>query len=96
MGDFRTLFSPIKIGDLQLKNRIIMPAMGTNLSNSDGTVSDRAITYYVERAKGGAGLIITESCPVSAWAKHRTRCICGFDDSFLPKLYSSQIYKALK
>lgn len=54
------LFEPIKLGKHKLKNRIIMPAMDTNLSNGDGTVSDRLCDYFEERAKGGVGLIITE------------------------------------
>jgi len=86
MAHFETLFSPFPIGNLRLKNRILMAAMGTNFSHPDGTVSDRAIAYYRERAKGGAGLIITETCPVSLPGRHRSRSICVYDDSFLPGL----------
>ena len=35
-----------------------MPAMGTNMANADGTVSDRNRNYYAERAKGGVGMIL--------------------------------------
>ena len=37
-----------------------MPPCGTHYSTMDGLVSDRQIVYYAERAKGGAGLIVTE------------------------------------
>jgi len=86
MGHFDALFSSFHIGDLHLRNRTVMASMGTNYSNEDGTVSDQAIAYYAERARGGVGLIITESSPASPKAKHRARCICAYDDSFLPGL----------
>lgn len=54
------LFSPIKVGPMLLKNRIVLPSMGTNLANPDGTISPALRDYLTERAKGGAGLIIVE------------------------------------
>ena len=54
------LFAPGQIGSLELKNRIVMPAMGCSLAESTGEAGARIIRYYAERAKGGAGLIITE------------------------------------
>jgi 2,4-dienoyl-CoA reductase-like NADH-dependent reductase (Old Yellow Enzyme family)/thioredoxin reductase len=57
---FTKLFEPMKIGNIDLKNRIIMPAMATNYGHRDGTVSSRLIHYYKRRARGGASLIIVE------------------------------------
>ncbi|MDM5327148.1 FAD-dependent oxidoreductase [Neobacillus sp. CF12] len=57
---YNHLFSKGRIGDLVLKNRVIMPAMGTNLGGPNGEVTDHQIAYYEERAKGGTGLIIVE------------------------------------
>lgn len=48
------------IGNLEIKNRLIMTAMGVGVGEHDGTASDAFIEYYTQRAKGGAGLIITE------------------------------------
>jgi 2-enoate reductase len=57
---FSSLFKPIKIADLEIKNRIGMaPMAASGLINSDNAFDQRAIEYYVERAKGGVGLIIT-------------------------------------
>lgn len=54
------LFQPITIGGLEIKNRIAMAPMGNlGLATPDGCFSQRAIDYFVERAKGGTGLIIT-------------------------------------
>ncbi len=54
------LFKPGQIGELQIKNRIVMAAMGSRgLIELDGRFSQRAIDYLAARAAGGTGLIIT-------------------------------------
>ncbi len=53
------LFEPGRIGRLSIKNRIAMAPMGNGLLESDGRLSQRAIDYYIARAKGGTGLIIS-------------------------------------
>jgi 2-enoate reductase len=54
------LFQPGSIGKLEIRNRIVMAPMATTgLFELDGRYSQRGIDYYVERAKGGVGLIIT-------------------------------------
>jgi len=67
------LFEPIRIGTLKLKNRIVMPAMGTNFSSEDGFVTKRLMNYHVERAKGGVGLIIVEGAYVELRGKGSVR-----------------------
>ena len=57
---YEKLFEPGMIGNLEIKNRIVMPAMGCSLAESTGEAGARMIKYYAERARGGAGLIITE------------------------------------
>ena len=61
MSDFRKLFEPIRIGTVQLNNRVAMAPMclTTMLVDRDGSYTQRGIDYYEERAKGGTGLIIT-------------------------------------
>lgn len=59
MGN-KSLFEPIKIGNVEIKNKISMAPMGAfGLIDNEGCYNQRAIDYYVERAKGGTGLIIT-------------------------------------
>lgn len=48
------------IGNLETKNRLVMTAMGVGVGDHRGIVSDEFIEFYTQRAKGGAGLIITE------------------------------------
>jgi 2-enoate reductase len=60
------LFEPGKIGRLTIKNRIVMASMNTSGNiNPDGTLSQRGIDYYVARARGGVGMIITGASRVS-------------------------------
>ena len=61
---FSKLFEPGSIGSMKIRNRIVMPAMATNYADDDGQVTDLMIDHYVQRARGGVGLIITEViCP---------------------------------
>lgn len=57
---YEKLFIRGKIGNLELKNRIVLPPMGTNMASYTGEATDEIIRFYTERAKGGCGLIITE------------------------------------
>lgn len=57
------LFKPVKIGGLELKNRISMPAIHHSYT-PDGFVNDRLVKYYETRARGGAALIIVGGCTI--------------------------------
>ena len=61
MAKLEKLFEPIRIGKLELKNRIVMAPINSHLGTELGTVSQRLIDYYVERAKGGVGLIVSDA-----------------------------------
>ena len=80
------LFSPIRIKEMEIPNRIVMPAMGTNLGNPDGTVSDANLAYMKRRAKGGAGLIITEISAVHPTGMAIPSELGSYDDQFIPGL----------
>ena len=57
---YEKLFTPIKIGNVEIKNRIAMAPMLMDFGQFDGRTTDQLMNYYEERAKGGTGLIITE------------------------------------
>lgn len=63
--EYEHLLSPIKIGSLTLRNRVVMGAMGNAVANEDQTLGEGARAYYAERAKGGVGLIINEATRVT-------------------------------
>ena len=83
---FPHLFSPITINGMTLKNRAVMPPMGTGYGNSDGTVSDRLVAYLTRRAQGGTGLIITEICAVVPRGKGFPNELGVWNDEFIPGL----------
>jgi 2,4-dienoyl-CoA reductase-like NADH-dependent reductase (Old Yellow Enzyme family)/thioredoxin reductase len=87
MNQFEMLFKPGKIGNLEIKNRIIMSPMITEYADSDGYVTQRLIDYYAERAKGGVGLIMIEASYVQ-WpvGKGFERQIAVCDDKYIPGL----------
>lgn len=61
---FPALFNPGYIGDLWVKNRIVMAAMANNYAHINGEVSEQLLAYYATRAQGGAGLIIVQAACV--------------------------------
>lgn len=77
---FPNMFSPIQIGNVTVPNRFVVPPMGNNFANTDGTLSERSKAYYQERAKGGFGLITIESTVVYKEAKGGPRKPCLFSD----------------
>ena len=56
----KMLFTPIKIGSCEIRNRIVMAPMLMGFGRFDGKPTEKLLDYYEARAKGGAGLIITE------------------------------------
>lgn len=80
------LFEPITVNGMELRNRAVMPAMGTGYGALDGTVTDRLIAYLARRARGGAGLIITEVCAVDPRGKGFPMEIGAWTDDQIPGL----------
>ncbi len=67
MSKYEHLFSPVKIGKVEVPNRIALLPMGVfspRLMNKDGSYTKDGADYYIERAKGGTGLIITGLVPL--------------------------------
>ena len=78
------LLSPGKIGTLELKNRFVVPPMGTNFGTYEGMVTDDMIAYYRRRAEGGFGLIIIEVTAVDRKGKAIVNEVGLWDDSQIP------------
>lgn len=78
---FNAMFQPINIGPMTVKNRFVVPPMGNNFANTDGSMSEQSVAYYRERAKGGFGLITIEATVVHKGAKGGPRKPCLYDDS---------------
>lgn len=57
---FERLLSPGRIGNIELRNRILMPPMGTGMMDLSGEPNDKLIELFARRARGGAAMLITE------------------------------------
>jgi N-ethylmaleimide reductase len=77
------LFKPLKVGNLELKNRIVMAPMTRSRANDEGVQPDFVAEYYAQRASGG--LLITEAVNVSPMAKGYVRT---------PGIYSAEQIEA--
>ena len=82
--NFPNMFNPINIGTVTVPNRFVVPPMGNNFANTDGSMSERSAAYYEARAKGGFGLITIESTVVYKQAKGGPRKPCLFSDEVVP------------
>jgi 2,4-dienoyl-CoA reductase (NADPH2) len=80
------ILSPIKIGNLEIRNRVVMAPLSNNFAQ-DGFITERMIHFYSERAKGGVGLVTVEDgivdFPVGNNAKN---AVAIDDDKYIPML----------
>ena len=74
------LFSPKKIGKMEIKNRLAVSPMVCNYCTAEGEATERFIAYHEEKAKGGFGLIITENFAITPEGRGFTNMACIFDD----------------
>lgn len=83
---YETLFQPGRIGTLELKNRLVMPAMNSHYADEEHHFTEQALNYYGERALGGFGLLITEFLCVSEEGLAYPMQAAIYDDRFIPSL----------
>ena len=87
MAIFKKLLEPGYIGKVRVKNRIIQAPMRTGFATRDGSVTQRLLNYYRERAQGGTGLIIVEYSYIDQIASQAEVCQIGiYDNSLIPGL----------
>lgn len=78
---FPHVFTPGRIGTLELKNRVMKAPQSSGMSNKDGTVSERLIRYYRNQASGGAGMIIVEYAYVDDIGAKSAHCHLGISQN---------------
>mgnify|MGYP000700505871 FL=1 len=83
MTTFPHLFAPLTIRGVTLKNRIMSTGHDTTLP-SDGTVNAALIAYHTARAKGGAGLIVTQVAGVHETARYTSHLLMATTDDCIP------------
>jgi len=77
---YPSLFSPLQIGQRQMRNRVALPATLTNFGQGN-RITEKWGNFLIERAKGGAGLIVSEIIAVDPDAIAHGAVVTGFDDS---------------
>lgn len=88
MGTYDAIFTPIKVKNMTVKNRIVMTPMGTNYGEVNGEMSFLHMNYYAQRAQGGTGLIIVENaCVDYPCGSNGTTQIRIDHDNYIPRLY---------
>lgn len=88
------IFTPFKIGNCEIPNRLVVPAMVANMC-PDGTATEQYIKYHEEKAKGGWGLIITEDYRINENAAGYPAVAALYDESQIPshKKFTDTIHK---
>lgn len=81
---FKHLFTPIRIGSVELKNRIIQAPMVTRLGATDGFMTAMEKRFYLRRAQGGIALATVGNCTVMQNVQPEGRYDGIWDDKFIP------------
>ncbi|MDC7231906.1 MAG: NADPH dehydrogenase NamA [Spirochaetales bacterium] len=82
------LFTPFRVKNMELRNRIVMPPMCMYSAGSDGKATDWHSFHYRTRAQGGTGLIIQEATAVEARGRISDRDLGIWSDDQIPGLQS--------
>ena len=84
---YPNVFSSIKVGSIELKNRLVVPSMGTAMPTfEDGIATQQLIDYWGARAKGGFALCIVEYAYISQIGKGNHMQLGAYDDNLIPSL----------
>jgi 2,4-dienoyl-CoA reductase-like NADH-dependent reductase (Old Yellow Enzyme family)/NADPH-dependent 2,4-dienoyl-CoA reductase/sulfur reductase-like enzyme len=84
----KTIFTPLTVKSMTIKNRIVMPPMGTNYGDPNGEFTEDHMKYYERRARGGVGLIIVENaCIDFPLGSNGTTQLRIDHDRFIPGMY---------
>jgi 2,4-dienoyl-CoA reductase-like NADH-dependent reductase (Old Yellow Enzyme family)/thioredoxin reductase len=85
-GVFPMLFSPFRICEVELRNRLVFQPHFTALGTLKGQPSDAHVAYHEERARGGVGLIVFESQAIHPTGKMSRRFVNAWDPAVVPML----------
>ena len=88
MKKYNRIFTPLTVKNMTIKNRVVMPPMGSNYGGENGEMTEEHMKYYEQRAKGGTGLIILENvCVDFPLGSNGTTQLRLNHDCFIPGLY---------
>ncbi|MFQ6052702.1 MAG: tRNA-dihydrouridine synthase [Candidatus Bathyarchaeia archaeon] len=85
MRKMHRLTDPLKVGSLELRNRIVMPPMATRLATLKGEVTDRLVEHYADRSED-LGLLIVEHSYIAPEGRIRLNQLGAYSDDLIPGL----------
>ena len=85
MRELPCLLDPLKVGSLELKNRIVLPPMATNYATEKGEVTDKLVKHYADRAEH-LGLLIVEHSNYSSLGKFSSNQLGVYSDDLVQGL----------
>lgn len=85
MTQFPALARSIELKGIVFRNRIALAPMNTNFGEADGTPGEAFTRYYVERGRGGAGLLFVSSAYIDPAVRKRAGALLLHDDALIPK-----------
>ena len=84
MTKLKMLFEPIKVGQVELKNRIVCLAMGTGMKICDGEISPQLINFYAARVSGGASSVFLPLVAMYPGTEFNQMMPGAYEDKFIP------------
>lgn len=84
----RTMFTPLQIAGMEVKNRTFMAPMSLGYESQDGTVNEKMEAYWLRRAKGGVGCIIVDATSVDPNVPYLGNTLCFRDEESIKKYKS--------
>lgn len=79
------LFTPIKIGSMEIRNRTFMSPMSLGYESQDGTINETLEAYFLARAEGGVGCIITDALSVDPNVPYLGNTLCFRNEDSIQK-----------
>lgn len=80
--------TPIQIGNILVKNRIVFPPIASNWANSDGSISNKILKFYEDISSGGGGMVVIEGTAISPEGKGISNSLCIYNEIHLSGLKS--------
>ena len=84
VAQFPHLMSPLEIGPVTLRNRIVSTGHDTGMSDHGGLIGDRLLAYQEARARGGVGLIVLQVAAISDQAFYTSHILQAMNDDCIP------------
>ena len=92
----RTMFTPLKIAGMEVKNRTFMAPMSLGYESQDGTVNEKMEAYWLRRAQGGVGCIIVDATSVDPNVPYLGNTLCFRDEESIKALQTKFILMAVR